>query len=75
MKVLVTGGAGYIGSVCVDDLLKAGHQVELIENLSDGFKLALNPKVKLHIGCLSLPEFVNKLMGISSLMQCFITLP
>ena len=37
MKVLVTGGAGYIGSVLVDRLISEGHQVNVIDNLSNGF--------------------------------------
>lgn len=36
MKVLVTGGAGYIGSVTTDHLLRAGHQVTVLDNLSHG---------------------------------------
>ena len=44
MKVLVTGGAGYIGSVCVEELFAAGHEVVVWDNLSEGHKAALHPR-------------------------------
>ena len=37
MNVLVTGGAGYIGSVLVDSLITEGHKVKIIDDLSNGF--------------------------------------
>jgi len=46
MKTLVTGGAGFIGSHLVDRLIKEGHQVTIIDNLSTGYKRNLNPKAK-----------------------------
>ena len=42
MKVLVTGGAGYIGSVTVEQLIKAGHQVAVFDNLSQGHRGAIH---------------------------------
>ena len=35
MKILVTGGAGYIGSHTVVELLNAGHEVAVVDNLSN----------------------------------------
>jgi len=43
MHVLVAGGAGYIGSVTVDQLVDAGHDLTVLDNLVAGHKGALNP--------------------------------
>jgi len=48
MKCLVTGGAGFIGSHLVDKLIKEGHKVVVIDNLSTGRKENLNPKAKFY---------------------------
>ena len=40
MKVLVTGGAGYIGSVTVERLIAAGYAVVVVDNLSQGHAAA-----------------------------------
>ena len=42
MRVLVTGGAGYIGSHTCVELLEAGHEVFVIDNLSNGHEEAIN---------------------------------
>lgn len=44
MRILVTGGAGYVGSHCVRRLLDAGHAVTVIDNLSQGHRAALDPR-------------------------------
>jgi UDP-glucose 4-epimerase len=48
MKIIVTGGAGFIGSHVVDAFIKAGHKVVVVDNLSTGTKKNLNPKAKFY---------------------------
>jgi UDP-glucose 4-epimerase len=46
MKILVVGGAGYIGSVCAELLLDQGHGVTIFDNLSEGHRRALDPRAE-----------------------------
>lgn len=48
-KVLVTGGAGFIGSQIVDELIDLGYEVFILDNLSSGKKEYLNPQAKFYL--------------------------
>ena len=48
LKILVTGGAGFIGSHTADLFIKNNHHVTIIDNLANGNKQNLNPKAKFH---------------------------
>jgi UDP-glucose 4-epimerase len=48
MKILVTGGAGFIASHVVDLLVESGHDVVVVDNLSTGRKSNLNPQAKFY---------------------------
>ena len=49
MNILVTGGAGFIGSHIVEQLLHGGHHVAVLDDLSTGKKLNLPPEVPLYV--------------------------
>ncbi len=50
MKILVTGGAGYIGSICVEQLLNSGHIVTVFDNLTEGHRTAVDSRAVLITG-------------------------
>jgi UDP-glucose 4-epimerase len=50
LRILVTGGAGYIGSVVASELLRSGHEVLVYDNLSHGHREVVPPQVKLVVG-------------------------
>jgi UDP-glucose 4-epimerase len=53
MRILVTGGAGYIGSVVAEELLLAGHEVVVLDNLSRGHREAVPKNAELVVGDLA----------------------
>ena len=46
MKILVTGGAGFIASHIADKFIEEGHEVVILDDLSTGFEKNINPKAK-----------------------------
>lgn len=63
MKVLVTGGAGYIGSVVTWQLAEAGHEVVVFDNLYQGHAEAVHPRATLVVGDLANREQVEAVMA------------
>ena len=63
MRVLVTGGAGYIGGVASDLLLKAGHDVVVFDNLSQGHRAAVPAKAEFVKGDLACANDVRALFS------------
>lgn len=63
MKILVTGGAGYIGSVAVEELIKAGTSVVVLDNLSLGHRAAVHPQAQLEVGDLADRAFVDRVLA------------
>lgn len=60
-NILVTGGAGFIGSHITDRLIALGHNVTIFDNLSTGEKKFINPKAKFVLGDVSKKKDVERL--------------
>ena len=67
MPILVTGGAGYIGSVVVEELIRQGEQVTVFDSLSQGHRPAVHPQARLVLGDLADRETLNDLLA----SRCF----
>ena len=63
MKVLVTGGAGYIGSTVVSELVKSGDDVLVIDNLSQGHRSAVHQEAVFVEGDLADRALLDRIMG------------
>lgn len=72
MSVLVTGGAGYIGSHMVLGLVDAGERVVVIDNLSTGYRFAVSPNAELIVGDAGDGELVQAIIaehGITAIIH------
>ena len=63
MNILVTGGAGYIGSVAVKELIASGHEVVVIDNLSKGKKELIPKSVRFYVGDLIDLSFLKRVFS------------
>jgi UDP-glucose 4-epimerase len=63
MDILVTGGAGYIGSVVVEELVRQGERVTVFDNLSQGHRAAVHPQAQFVQGDLADQQAVDSLFA------------
>lgn len=61
-KILVTGGAGFIGSHIVDRLVEMGHHVIVVDNLTTGRRANVNPSARFYELDVCGPEFAHLIM-------------
>lgn len=71
MNILVTGGAGYIGSVVVQHLIQAGHTVTVLDNLSKGYRQAVPDKAAFVQGDIGDPTLLRNIFtqGIEAIFH------
>lgn len=63
MRILVTGGAGYVGSVVTEELLRAGHEVVVFDNLARGHRAAVHRDAAFVRGDLADIAAIDRLFG------------
>jgi len=70
MKILITGGAGFLGSHITNLLIKEGNDVVVFDNLSKGHKESVNPKAKLVVGDINDPAKTQEaLEGVDAVIH------
>jgi UDP-glucose 4-epimerase len=73
MRVLVTGGAGYVGSVSVERLLEAGHEVVVLDDLTTGHRAAVPGTASLEVGSYGDPATISRLLEraqVDAILHC-----
>jgi UDP-glucose 4-epimerase len=66
VKVLVVGGAGYVGSVTVDQLVQAGHAVTVLDSLVTGHRDAVHPDAELVVADVRAEDALSRLLASHS---------
>jgi UDP-glucose 4-epimerase len=72
-RILVTGGAGYVGSVSTEAFLAAGHDVVVLDDLTTGHRGAVPPGATLHEGTYTDRDALGRLLGaerIEAILHC-----
>ena len=73
MRVLVTGGAGYVGGVSVDAIVAAGHEVTVLDDLTTGHAPSVHPDAQLVVGSYADEAAVRALLAsgrIDTILHC-----
>lgn len=73
MRVLVTGGAGYVGSVSVERLVEAGHEVVVLDDLTTGHRESVPPTVSLEVGSYGDADEMERLLEraqVDAILHC-----
>jgi UDP-glucose 4-epimerase len=73
MRILVTGGGGYVGSVSVETLIAGGNDVVVLDDLSTGHRPAVPPEARLEHGSYANEEAVRELLDsarIEAILHC-----
>ncbi len=70
MAILVTGGAGYIGSVVVEDLHEKGEEVVVLDNLVYGHEQAISEGIAFYEGNIGDKALVSKILGEHEIAAC-----
>jgi len=73
MRVLVTGGAGYVGSVSVERLIAAGHEVVVLDDLTTGHRESVPAVASLEVGSYGDPDLMERLLErarVDAILHC-----
>jgi UDP-glucose 4-epimerase len=72
-RILVTGGAGYVGSVSAEAFLAAGHEVVVVDDLTTGHRAAVPPGATLHVATYIERDAMSRLLDaerIEAILHC-----
>lgn len=71
MRILVTGGAGYIGSITTRALVEAGHEVVVLDSLERGHRRAVDPRATLVVASAGDSDVLDSVLpGIEAVIHC-----